>query len=547
MINYNNIRSGKNCVIWTRVSSKFQEDNGGSLKTQRERCEKYASDNNLKICKYFGGTHESAKTPGKLIKEMTKYVRKDKTISIIIVSEFDRFSRNLGQAAVIFDELREIGVIVAEAKTGRNTQNNGDMLMAQIMLSLAQWDNQNRTDKFVSGRQGCLRSGAWCEKAPLGYKKTGKSRDTWCYPDENGLLLKKAFKWKLEGIPSSEIVRRLAASGLEISQKTMHKIFVNPFYAGKIRHKLINNEMIDGQIEPIVSYKDFLKVQDILANRTGKYTHAKHNEKCPLTKYVKCYDDHTPFTSYTKTKKDKTFDYYKCNKQGCKTNVSAKEMHSKYESLLNRTELPEEMLMNFTDLLKDMFKDMNREQQSELTSLKKSRTMVEANIKSAKQRFVCGLVDEDDYADVIRDLNEQKDILQLQIDKLDYNLSNLEKSIPTIIATASNLSTLWHDSDYETKRRIEKLVYPDGIFWDKEIRNYRTEKRNSIFDLMDRFSMSYGNEKATSPLGEVALCGRRESNPYASRHQILSLACLPISTRPQHYFREKGLQMYDFL
>ena len=29
------------------------------------------------------------------------------------------------------------------------------------------------------------------------------------------------------------------------------------------------------------------------------------------------------------------------------------------------------------------------------------------------------------------------------------------------------------------------------------------------------------------------LCGRRESNPYASRHQILSLACLPISTRPR--------------
>ena len=33
------------------------------------------------------------------------------------------------------------------------------------------------------------------------------------------------------------------------------------------------------------------------------------------------------------------------------------------------------------------------------------------------------------------------------------------------------------------------------------------------------------------------MCGRRESNPYASRHQILSLACLPISTRPQRYFK----------
>ena len=29
------------------------------------------------------------------------------------------------------------------------------------------------------------------------------------------------------------------------------------------------------------------------------------------------------------------------------------------------------------------------------------------------------------------------------------------------------------------------------------------------------------------------LCGRRDSNPHASRRQILSLVCLPISPRPQ--------------
>ena len=31
MIDYSNIRKGNHCIIWTRVSSKYQEDNGGSL------------------------------------------------------------------------------------------------------------------------------------------------------------------------------------------------------------------------------------------------------------------------------------------------------------------------------------------------------------------------------------------------------------------------------------------------------------------------------------------------------------------------------------
>ena len=505
MINYNNIRNGKNCVIWTRVSSKYQEDNGGSLKTQKERCERYAKDNGYIIKGYYGGTHKSAKTPGTLIREMTKSVRKDKSISTIIVSEFDRFSRNLGQAAQIFDELREIGVIVVEAKTGRSTQNNGDMLMAQIMLSLAQWDNQNRTDKFVSGRQGCLKSGAWCEKAPLGYSKRGKSRDTWCYPNEQGLLLKRAFKWKLEGQSNSDILKKMEANGLKISKQTLHKILVNPFYAGKIYHKLINFEMIDGKIEPIISYPDFLRVQEILSGRTGKYSQAKVHDKCPLTRYVMCSEDGTPFTSYTVKKKN--LGYYKCNKHGCRTNVSAREMHSKYEALLANYEMPEDMLSNFSDLIRESFKDIDKEQQDEKAMLKKSMSLIEEKIKRARQRFVTGEVSEEDYNEVMKDFREQKDVLQLQLEKVSHNLSNLEKTTPTVIATSSKLRDLWHDSDYKTKLKIEKLVYPFGIFWDKEKCSYRTENRNSVFDIMNKYSMGYRNEKGTISSETVPLCG----------------------------------------
>lgn len=261
MINYSNIRNGRNCVIWTRVSTKHREDNGGSLSSQKECCEAYAQQHSYKVVKYCGGKHESAKTPGTMITEMYRSVKRDTSISTILVSEFDRFSRTSWQAIKMLEELRLLGIIVIATKYGLDTRTKEGMMMAQNTLSMAQWDNQNRTDKFVSGRQGCLRSGAWCEKAPMGYSKKGKSRDTWCYPNEQGLLLKKAFKWKLEGQSNSEILKRLAAHGLKISKQTLHKILVNPFYAGKIYHKLINFEMIDGQIEPIISYKDFLRVQ----------------------------------------------------------------------------------------------------------------------------------------------------------------------------------------------------------------------------------------------------------------------------------------------
>ena len=47
--------------------------------------------------------------------------------------------------------------------------------------------------------------------------------------------------------------------------------------------------------------------------------------------------------------------------------------------------------------------------------------------------------------------------------------------------------------------------------------------------------------KRGQPLMRISpLCGRRDSNPYALRHQILSLAWLPITTRPLRF----RLQIY---
>ena len=121
----------------------------------------------------------------------------------------------------------------------------------------------------------------------------------------------------------------------------------------------------------------------------------------------------------------------------------------------------------------------------------------------------------------------------MELEKWQLNLSNQKEMIPVVIATASKIGTLWKKADLETKKKIQNLVFPEGVFWDKKKRDYRTKKRNAVFELLDRISVGYGNEKGP-PLSEaVPLCGWGDSNPHAVRHQILSLGCLPISTHPQ--------------
>ena len=537
MINYNIMRGGTRAVIWTRVSTKYQEDNGGSLKSQKETCERYATERGYHVVRYFGGAHESAKTPGKMIQEMTAFVKRDKSISTILISEFDRFSRELWQATKMLEDMRHLGIIVIATKFGLDTRTKEGMLMAQQTLSMAQWDNQNRTDKFVGGRIDCMKAGAYIEKAPLGYYKEGKSRETYCYLDNTGKLLAKAFKWKLQGDSNKDILVKLESHGLKISKQTLHKVLVNPFYAGKIRHKYTNMELIDGQIEPAVTYMDYLRVQEILSGRTGTYVHKKEKPTFPLTHYVLCGDDGKPFTSYVKTKKLKTreleFGYYKCNQQGCHTNVSAKEMHEKYEELLFKYDLDEDVLSAFEVITRRMIQTHTEESEKEVASLKRQISEVNRTVKEIKLRFATGKIDEDTYSVAIQEYSNRKDVLLLEMEKWQINLSNQNEMIPVIIATASKIGTLWKNSNLEIKKKIQKLVFPEGIFWDKKKRDYRTNKRNAVFELLDTLSASYANKKGL-PLDEaVPLYGWGDSNPHGLRHQILSLGCLPIPTHPR--------------
>lgn len=511
MIKYNDVREGRNCVIWTRVSTKYQQENGGSLQTQKEICEEYAKINSYKVIGYFGGKHESAKTPGNMIKAMVKYVKHDQSVSTILVSEFDRFSRMAWQAIKMLHEMRELGIVVIATKFGLDTRTKEGMMMAQSTLSFAELDNQTRTDKFVSGKEQCIRSGAWVLKVPQGYYKTGKSRETRCFLNEKGKLISKAFLWKLQGLPSVEIVERLDARGFRISDKRLHWIFTNPFYAGKIKHKATGGELIDGQIEPAVSYADFLRLQDILSGRTGKYVQAKQKPELPLTNYIYCSMDGVAFTSYTKRKSvggvQKEYGYYKCNKKGCGTNVSAKCAHERFERLLEVYNLNPDVLYRFSSLVQDTMQEYSEQAAQERTVLKKHLTETDNAIQKLKVRMALAEIPSDVYEAGMRELQARKDTYTKEMKGWSEKLSNYSQKVKRVVATASDISGLWTRGSLEIKKRIQKLIFPEGLLWDKQIGDYRTEKVNGFFEVMNRFSISYRNEKETSPCELVSLCG----------------------------------------
>lgn len=325
--------------------------------------------------------------------------------------------------------------------------------------------------------------------------------------NETDRLIQKAFQWKLRGERNIDIQRRLAAHGLSVDKRKLHKIPTNPFYAGKIRHKMVK-ELVDGVQEPLVSYPQFLQVQSILSNRTGAYVHQKETPRFPLKRHVMCAKDHTPLTAYTV--KAKNIDYYKCNKQGCCTNVSAKKLHQRYEALLARYDISQPVMLIFKDVVRRMIEENHEEQLQQNTLLRKRLTECENKMKQCKVRFGMGEIDEEIYEAAIENLQEKKGAILVELEKVKGNLSNLARQVDNITATCCKLGSIWRNSDTDLCRKIQNLLFPAGILWDKETDDYRTLEENKALALLRYISDKYKNKKEdeseNSP-SAVALCG----------------------------------------
>ena len=485
----------KVAALWTRVSTERQEEHNCSLETQERICREYAANHGITIKKQYGGTHESAKTEGQLYRKMIAEVATDRDINVILVYSFDRFSRAGHEAIMTKAYLKSKGVYVISATQPTDPDSCAGEFMENILFLFNQFENSLRRDKAVTGMTACLQRGEWYGKAPLGYdhKKIGKTHVLTV--NDDGRILKKAFLWKAnEGMGDVEIVERLAAEGLRVDRKHLNKILHNPFYCGKITHNLWGDEVVDGKQEKLIDEATFNKIQGI--THAG-YEHQEETEPFPLKRHIRCSDCGGYLTGYTV--KSRGRDYYKCNKKGCKSNHSTERLHQLYCALLNTYSIPKQLVPILTKVLHKVFREYNQERSDTRTLLLKNKSETEKKLTALKVRFGMGEIDRDIYNATSEHLNDQLTKIDKALQEAERDLSNEKKYIADVIAMSCKLGSLWQEGDFRTRQKLQNLVYPDGILYDKHLGSYRTENENEVFRIFRSISRPLRPERSALP------------------------------------------------
>ena len=494
--------SNKGAIVYTRVSSKEQAENNLSLDFQRKAIEDYAAKQALPVLGYFGGTYESAKTDGrKEFLRMLEFIKKHKgKVSHILVYTLDRFSRTGGGAIKLAQDLREkYGVSVFAVTQPTDTSNPSGVLHQNIQLLFSEFDNQLRKQRAIAGMKEKFEKGEWVTRVPQGYDIIKINGVRKIEINKEGKLIKKAFEWKAEGMKNEEIIQRLNAQGLKMYKQQLVKIFKKPFYCGIINHGLLNGQIIEGNHPKLISQELFLKVNNInISSHQYGVPHKKEREQVPLKVFMKCEDCKEPFAGYVVKKKNLW--YYKCRTKGCRCNRSAKEMNKAFLELL-QTYMPEpESIAPLQFELEHLYFKMNEEKFEQEKRLKEQLMEVVKKIDTVEEKhYVLNEMSKEAFDKFYPRYQKEKQEILDQLQNSGGIISNLSESISKILQLSTKLTTVWTSKELKVVEGLQKLLFPEGIYYNKENRSFRTPKVNSIFQLIAGQKLSSeANEKETN-------------------------------------------------
>ena len=446
--------------------------------------------------KFFGGKVESAKTDErKEFKTMLEFIKKDESISAILVYSYERFSRSEYAMQLIMD-LAKIGVRVLSVLQDVDVTTSAGKFQQTILFAVGNYDNAMRRDKCVRGMVENLLNGYWVGSPPFGYTNLNKKEKAKYHNyviNKDGEILKLGFKYKAEGkLSNMEIVQKMRAMGSTINYKSFVRIISNPFYCGFITHGLIADKVVKGHHPPLVTEALFIKANNVVSTNPHKGIAKKQkNIEIPLKSFLRNELDNVQFTGYLK----KGNYYYKTRTGGIAINERADVVNGLFIEELKKYSITSDDIQLIEEQVKQKVYEKLKDETQASTLLKRKITELNEKIEKLEIRFVEEEINKDLFKKYTAQYSLEKEELMTQLHQKEINSSNLEKAIQKAVAIASKPLQIWLSADYDDKQKLQYLMFPEGLLYNKEKRAVRTPRINSLFALISSSARVIGENK----------------------------------------------------
>jgi len=275
-------------IIYARVSTKEQAEEGYSLASQIKLLRDYVDKNSLDVVREFVIPESaSGRQERKTFKEMMEYCKK-RGISHILCEKVDRITRNLQDAVWIDGWLqdnqeRRIHFVKQNLVIHQNAKSY-EKFQWDIYVVLARQYSNNLSEETKKGLVEKAEEGWYPGPNKCGYVTVGdRGHKVWeidrSATSEAPFIFKAFTLYSQGGYTISTIRDKLfkegwmSPSGGMLPRASIHTVLSDPFYCGKF---MWNGKEYEGKHEPIIHEETFALAQQKLKRQLKNGKVRKH-------------------------------------------------------------------------------------------------------------------------------------------------------------------------------------------------------------------------------------------------------------------------------
>ncbi len=126
----------------------------------------------------------------------------------------------------------------------------------------------------------------------------------------------------------------------------------------------------------------------------------------------------------------------------------------------------------------ELTKDSGDQQEAYRGSLKE----VEKKLDAIEEKYyVSGEMGKETFEKFYFRLKGEYATIAKELERSGTGISNPSEAIAKALRLSLNLAPTWASSDVAAKEKLQKLVFPEGIIYDRKTEAFRTLRVNSVF------------------------------------------------------------------
>ena len=497
---------GKAAILYTRVSTKDQKDFGNSLASQKRMLELYCQTHGMSIANAFEEDHSAKNFDRPEFSELKKYVKANKSnIDYLLVQKWDRFSRNIGEALIMIEYFKKMGVEVNCIENWIDYDAPDHIIILSVYLSAPEAENSKISGRSIAGTRQCQKEGRYVNTQPIGYVSglDNQGRTLMKLNERLAPLIKKLFEDYATGLyTQKELIDKYRHRGLKLTKSTLSRVLENPLYMGMVKVSAYKNEpemLVEGLHTPIITKELFYIVQSIKKgkNRMKKEVRGK-NKDFPLSALMICPICGSSMYGSTSNngnakKKKRYYNNYRCPSNCQGQSYKAEIVHKELSSEFAKIRPSKGIIALFNNIIKDELKRTQIDITATLKAIDSKIHEVEINLQAVTKKYALDKIPEDVYIQIASSCNLELIDLKAERAKCTDVDKETEKYLAFGTHLISNLDIYFDKSPIETQTKLlgsyftKKIIFENGKF--------RTLPFNESITLISKYTNGLAKSK----------------------------------------------------